>query len=52
MIQLPFPIPSHESRFEEFIERLLKEHPALTNLRDDFLPLVNVVALASDCNPR
>lgn len=52
MIQLPFPIPSHESRFEAFIKRLLNDHPALENLRDVFLPLVNVVALASDRNPR
>ena len=52
MIQLPFPIPSHESRFEEFIKRLLNDHPALEKLRRDFLPLVNVVALASDRNPR
>jgi len=51
IIQLPLWIPPHEKRFETLVQKLLK-HPALSTHKDIFEPLINVICLACDHNPR
>ncbi|MFO1429508.1 MAG: P-loop NTPase fold protein [Candidatus Competibacteraceae bacterium] len=50
-IQLPLWIPPHEKRFKNFIEKLLDD-PALNKHKDAFKPLIDVICLACDHNPR
>jgi len=51
LIQLPLWIPSHEKRFEYLIERLLSSS-SLRKHRKDLEPLIDLLAIACEHNPR
>lgn len=51
IIQLPLWIPPHEKRFAYTIERLL-DQPPLEEHRESFEPLIDIIGLACEFNPR
>ena len=51
IIQLPFNVPPHDSRFESFITRML-ERDELKDLAADFKPFTNMLGRACNFNPR
>jgi len=55
IVQLPFPLPDHRGRFDDYLKHLVKKRPAL---KDDpgvsglVLALAEVLAIGSAWNPR